>query len=319
MNQTYCHPLKKILDTSYNCDKVVPEDGATLMRDIYSEITDRIVSSLEAGVQPWFQPWKSGQPVAFPRRHNGESYRGVNVVILWIASMEKGYRNPTWMTFNQAKDLGGHVRKGEHGTQIVFTSSYTKDGDDGESRTVKFLKTYTVFNCEQIEGLPEKYALPPEPVVENTDVRSETADAFFAGLGMDLRHGGNKAFYQPTADYVQMPEFGDFVSAADYYCTLSHESIHWTKNEKRLDRDLGKKRWGDEGYAMEELVAEIGAAFVAADLGLMAKPRADHASYIANWLQVLKNDKRAIFSAAHLAEQAASYLHSINKPQRVAA
>jgi antirestriction protein ArdC len=276
------------------------------MRDIYAKLTDQIVAALEAGVQPWFKPWTGGD-VSRPLRHNGEPYRGINVLMLWMTADLKGYTNHFWMTYNQAKQLGAHIRKGEKGTEVVYWSRITKQNDDGDDESFAYFKTYTVFNCQQIENLPEKYHPKTEarPAVE----RISGAETFFANLHMDLRHGGGSAFYNPSQDYVQMPNFEVFTTPEGYYCTLGHESTHWTRATKRLDRDLGKQRWGDEGYALEELVAELGSAYLAADLGIAATPRKDHASYIASWLKVLKGDKKAIFTAARLAERAVGYLH----------
>ena len=282
------------------------------MRDIYSKLTDQIIAKLEAGVQPWFQPWQadSTQPISRPLRVNGKPYHGINVIKLWMAAEQEGYSNPYWMTYRQALTLGGHVRKGEHGTEVVFANRVLLNEGTSDEQIVPILRTYTVFNCQQIEQLPEKYyPKPVEPTKRSPRARSLAADMFFGHLDMDLRHGGDKAYWSPTYDYVQMPNFGDFVTAADYYCTLGHEATHWTKPEARCDRDVGKvQRWGDEAYAIEELVAELGSAYIAADLGITAKPRADHASYIANWLTVLKDDKRAIFTAASYAEKALHFM-----------
>jgi antirestriction protein ArdC len=282
------------------------------MRDVYSAITDQIVASLEKGVRPWFKPWSSqgGDRITRPLRHNGQPYRGINVLALWITAEMEGYSSPYWMTFNQAKEFGAFVKKGSKGTQVVYANRGTAtDEDTGETRSFAYLKTYTVFNAEQIEGLPEKYNLPQAEKVERpAHARIADADAFFNHLGMDLRHGGGRAFYSPSEDYVRVPAFEDFETAEAYYCTLAHESVHWTSPKKRLDREFGQKRWGDEGYAMEELVAELGSAFLAADLGITGQPRDDHASYLAHWLKVLKDDKRAIFSMASHAERAVDYL-----------
>lgn len=284
------------------------------MRDTHSEITDRIIASLEAGVRPWFQPWV-GKPAGFvrPLRHNGVPYQGVNVLMLWMTQMERGFASQYWMTFNQAKEFGAHVRKGEKGTTIIFWTKATKTNEEtDEEYSFSMPKSYSVFNADQIDGLPEKYLGKPEiPEIFSKTARIPAVDAFFADLNMDLRHGGARAFYNIQNDYVQIPKFEKFKEAAGYYCTLAHESAHWTKHSTRLDRDLGRKRWGDEGYAMEELVAELSSAFLAADLGISAAPREDHASYLASWLKVLKNDKRAIFSMASMAEKAVGYLHSL--------
>jgi antirestriction protein ArdC len=279
------------------------------MRDVYAKLTDQIVISLEKGVKPWFQPWTStfgGRAISRPLRFNGKPYRGINVIMLWITAEIEGYSNPYWMTFKQAKELGGHVRKGQRGADVIFANRITVKKDTDDEHNVSILRSYTVFNCDQIDDLPEKYHSKPT-VVEKP--RMTEAETFFANLGIDLRHGGGRAFYSPSQDFVQMPNFADFATPADYYCTLGHESAHWTKAEKRLNRNLGQQRWGDEGYAVEELVAELASVFLAADLGITAQPRSDHAAYVANWLTVLKNDKRAIFTAAAMAERAVAYLH----------
>jgi len=286
------------------------------MRDVYSEVTDRIVAELEKGVMPWSKPWQ-GRGMSRPLRVTGEPYRGINVLVLWMAAERAGYSNPVWMTYRQAAALGAHVRKGEKGTMVVFWQPKPKTAKaeagnetDGETQaqTRLITRSFFVFNCDQIDDLPEKFQLAP-PVERPDHQRIPEADAFIANTGMDLRFGGDMAFYRPSQDYVQMPDFDTFDTVADYYCTLNHEAIHWTKDAKRLDRDLGRSRWGDEGYAMEELVAELGSAYLAADLSFSVKPRAGHASYIANWLNVLKDDKKAIFTAASLAEKAVKFLH----------
>lgn len=192
------------------------------------------------------------------------------------------------------------------------TISRTEDEEDGgeEVKQIPFLKSYTVFNVEQIGGLPEHYYLKPEPVTEPLE-RIAHADAFFAATRADIRHGGGQAYYSGSSDHVQMPCFESFRSPEAYYATLAHELIHWTRHETRLGREIGRTKWGDEGYAREELVAEQGAAFLCADLALTPEPGADHAAYIQSWLKVLKNDKRAIFSAAAHAQRAAAFLHGL--------
>ena len=220
----------------------------------------------------------------------------------------KGYSAPIWMTFRQALELNAHVRKGERGSTVVFASTITRSGTDKETgeeteATVPFLKSYTVFNVEQIEGLPAHFHAVAEPRLDPVQ-RIDRAEAFFAATRADIRHGGNMAYYNIDSDFVQMPPFEAFRDAESYYASLAH----WTRHQSRRDRDLGRKKWGDAGYAMEELVAELGSAFLCADLDLTPEIREDHAAYIANWLEVLKNDKRAIFSAAAHAQKAADYL-----------
>jgi antirestriction protein ArdC len=238
----------------------------------------------------------------------------VNVLSLWLAATAKGYRSPYWFTFNQAKDLGGFVRKGEHGSLVVYANSVRKTETDDAGETVEhdifFMLGYTVFNAEQVEGLPGRFVAPAPPVVHSEE-RIGHADAFFRATGADVRHGGNRAYYAAHPDYIQMPPFVAFRDRESYYATLAHEAAHWTRHPSRLDRSFDQKTWGDEGYAREELVAEIAAAFLCADLGLTPEPREDHAAYLASWLTVLKNDKRAIFQAAAHAQKAADFLHAL--------
>jgi antirestriction protein ArdC len=283
--------------------------------DIYTRITDQIAAALERGVKPWTQPWNAAHAagaVSRPLRHNGAPYSGINVLTLWASAMERGYAAPLWMTFKQALELGGNVRKGEKGSPVVYADKIvrTEEGENGqdEERAIPFLKAYTVFNVEQIDGLPAHYYARAETTM-NPDERIASAESFFAALEADIRHGGGSAFYVPSQDFIQMPAFESFRDAEAYYATLAHECTHWTRHGTRLDRDLGRKAFGDEGYAREELVAELGAAFLCADLGLRLEDREDHASYIASWLRVLKNDRRAIFTASAHAQRAIDFLH----------
>ncbi|MEZ5887529.1 MAG: zincin-like metallopeptidase domain-containing protein [Paracoccaceae bacterium] len=287
-----------------------------MKQDIYQKVTDKIIADLEQGELTWLKPWSAGNMdgrIVKPLRHNGMAYSGINILMLWGAAMEAGYLSPYWMTFKQAKELGANVKKGERGNQVVYANKITKteEHEDGseEERTIPFMKAYTVFNVEQIEGLPEHYYAKPEPILEAAE-RIEHADAFFSATGADIRYGGNSAHYSGGSDHVQMPYFESFRSPESYYATLAHELTHWTKHPKRVDREFGRKKWGDEGYAKEELVAELGAAFLCADLGLTPEAGNDHAAYIQSWLKVLKNDKRAIFSAAAHAQKAADFLHA---------
>jgi antirestriction protein ArdC len=283
--------------------------------DLYNKVTDQIVSALEQGVRPWMKPWSAEHAagrITRPLRANGLAYQGINVLVLWSEAVTKGYSAPIWMTFRQALELQGHVRKGESGSTVVYASTLTRRGTDAETgeeseQSIPFLKSYTVFNVEQIEGLPAHFHAIAEPRLDPVQ-RMERAESFFAATRADIRHGGNMAYYNIGSDFVQMPPFEAFRDAESYYATLAHECTHWTRHKSRLDRDLGRKKWGDAGYAMEELVAELGSAFLCADLDLTPEIREDHAAYIANWLEVLKNDKRAIFSAAAHAQKAADYL-----------
>jgi antirestriction protein ArdC len=248
-------------------------------------------------------------------RGNGIPYQGINILMLWGAAMEKGYSAPIWMTFKQALALGGAVRKGERGSLVVFALTFTRTeadtatGEESE-RDIPFLKGYTVFNAEQIDGLPAHFLAPAAPRLDPAQ-RIEHAERFFAATGATVRHGGDRAYYSITGDYVQMPHFEAFRDAESYYAVLAHELTHWTRHPSRLAREFGRKRFGDEGYAMEELVAELGAAFLSADLDLTPEPRPDHAAYIAGWLKALKNDRRAISTAASYAQRAADFLSGI--------
>jgi antirestriction protein ArdC len=253
--------------------------------------------------------------VALPLRHNGVAYRGVNVLALWMQAMAKGYAAPVWMTFRQALALGANVRKGEKGSLVVYADKIIRtetDGVTGEEseHAIPFMKGYIVFNAEQIDGLSDLYCANPAP---RTPVIQRVArvERFFSATGAIVRHGGNRAYYNVSTDHVQMPPIESFRDVGAYYATLGHETTHWTKHRTRLDRDFGRKRWGDEGYAMEELVAELGAAFLSADLELTPELRDDHASYIEHWLKVLKSDPRAIFAAASHAKRAADFLHGL--------
>jgi len=288
--------------------------------DIYSRVTQQIVNQLEAGVRPWIKPWDAAHAagrITRPLRHNGQPYSGINILMLWGSASEEGFASPTWMTYRQAKELGAQVRKGEEGSLVVYANAVvrTETNDDGEEvdREVHFLRGYTVFNVEQIDGLPERYmVVEPSPRRSPVD-RIEQADIFFSATDADIRHRGHQAFYSQSADYVQLPAPEAFQDIESYYSTLSHEVVHWTKHPSRLDREFGRKRFGDHAYAREELIAELGAAFLSADLDITPEIRDDHASYVNHWLKILKTDSRAIFQAASHAQRAVDYLHSLQE------
>jgi antirestriction protein ArdC len=248
-----------------------------------------------------------------PLRHNGQPYTGINVLSLWASASVQGFAAPIWMTYRQATALGAHVRTGETGSPVVYANAITRTetsahGSGRVEREIHFLKGYTVFNVEQVEGLPAQYSALAAPRLDPAS-RVAHADAFFAATGAAIRHGGNRAFYQPSTDRIQMPPFEAFEDAERYYAVLAHEMTHWTGHPSRLSRDVGGTRFGSEGYAMEKLVAELGAAFLWADLDLALEPREDHASYIAHWPNVLKHDHRAIFTAASQAQCAPEFLN----------
>lgn len=284
-------------------------------RDLYQIITDNVIADLERGVRPWHRPWTGGKATSSrPLRANGVPYQGINVVLLWIEASLKGYSSPTWMTFKQAQAAGACVRKGEKGSMVVYANAITKTetsaatGEDVERR-IPYLKSYTVFNVAQIDGLPATPAAP-EPADRLTDAdRVEGADAFFKALSLTVQYGGNRAYYAPGSDSITLPPFAAFESAASYYAVFGHECIHWTGHDRRLARRLSIEGKGSDSYAREELVAELGAAFLCADLGISDQPREDHASYLASWLKVLRGDKRAIVTAAAAAQRATAFLH----------
>lgn len=289
--------------------KAIITPTAALRVDIYERVTDSILKMLEAGPKGHAPRWNKtggGRPLRF----NGMPYQGINAILLWAAALEAGYASNTWMTYRQAAKLGGRVRKGEHGSLVVYAGKTVKfeetDAGDDFERSISFLKGYTVFNGDQIDGLPSRSATA-EPVAP---IRA--AEAFIERCGADFHHGGDRAFYSITQDRIHLPAVEAFLDAEGYAATKIHELTHWTGHQSRLARDFGR-RFGDVAYAFEELVAELCSAFLCADLGISAEPRADHASYLASWIAVLRDDKRAIFTAASQAQQAADYLHAFQE------
>ncbi|KRE14320.1 hypothetical protein ASE66_13105 [Bosea sp. Root483D1] len=239
------------------------------------------------------------------------------VEALFAAPANKGFVAPHWLTFKQAQALGAQVRKGERASQVVYAGTLNRTEIDEAGaeveRGIPFLKAYAVFNADQIDGLPDRFIPRPlEAIPDHT--RNAQAEAFVAATAADVRHGGPRAYYSPSGDHIQMPPFASFNEAEGYYATLCHELTHWTGHSTRLDRDLSRTRWGDAAYAAEELLAELGAAFICAQLQLTPQVREDHAAYIACWLKVLKADKRAIFTAAGQAQRAADFLLAFIHP-----
>ena len=292
-----------------------------MKRDTYQTVTDKIIAALEAGVKPWQKPWNAPVSVR-PMRANGQPYKGINVLLLWSAAQTKGYAASTWMTYKQAVELGGQVRKGERSEMVVFFKMLVKENPNAatnsiDEKRIPMLREYSVFNVEQIDGLPERFYAKATPALPKNNERIPEADAFFAATGSTLSHGGTRAFYSPAHDMIQLPTLESFDDSQHYYATSAHEHIHWTKAKSRLDReDFGRKRWGDEGYAMEELVAELGACFVCADLGI-ANDLDHSASYLDNWMKVMKADKKAIFTASSYAQKAADFLAAFSTPVTV--
>lgn len=293
--------------------------------DIYARITETIVADLEKGVRPWMKPWSASGlegRITRPLRHTGEPYTGINVLLLWSESLARGFEAPLWMTYRQAVQIGAQVRKGETGATVVYASRFTKTetdsrGDEVE-RDIPFLKTYTVFNCDQIEGLPDHYYHRPDRIIDPVS-RIDHADRFFGNTGASIRHGGSKAFYASSSDHIQMPPFERFRDAESYVAVLSHEATHWTAPAHRVGRDLSRYHTDRTERAREELIAELGSCFLCADLGIVPElePRPDHASYLHSWLKVLKDDRRAIFQAAAHAQRAVTYLHGLQPARAI--
>jgi antirestriction protein ArdC len=283
-------------------------------------ITAAIIGRLEAGTRPWVQPW-TGASVSRPLRACGTPYQGINVLWLWMAAEAAGHTSPFWMTYRQAHVLGAQVRKGERGTVAIFYRKYRPrevgENDQGGDRSRRVLKSFSVFNACQIQGLPNRFFPEPRPLPPTTE-RDHILDAFFAAVPARIRHFGAEAFYSPASDQVTMPEPGLFRDLDHYRATLAHELSHWTGHESRLARQMGG-RFGSDAYAMEELVAELSSAMLAAELGLPVEHLDHHASYLASWLKVLNADSRAILTVAAKAEEAASLLLRLGRKQAPAA
>lgn len=295
--------------------------------DVYTRVTDAIIAAIEGGLargRDWRMPWHrrrdtDAAPALPVNVTSRRPYRGVNTLALWAEAEARGYEAGLWGTYRQWAELGGQVRKGERAATVVFwrfpeaatggeEAASPEGGAEGEeegSRRGPWARAYAVFNAAQVDGatLPRDSA-PRLPEA----ARIAAAERFFAALpGLDLRHGGTSAFYSPASDHVQLPRFADFRDAEGYYATFAHEAAHWTGHPTRLARDLSG-RFGSAAYAAEELVAELGAAFALAGLGLAGEPRPDHARYVAHWLELLRGDRRAIFSAASQAQRAADWM-----------
>lgn len=280
--------------------------------DLYADVTNQIIAAIESGKATYSLPWQHAP--GMPKNvASNRSYRGINTLLLWLIGNSKGYTTPYWATFKQWHEMGHSVCKGEKSATVVFwkqlaergaePTETSNEGDTGDNRRPILARAYHVFNAAQVEG----FTLPNITPLSESE-RDANAEAFFGRLPIEVRHEGNQAFYRPSTDSVHLPEFGLFKDANAYYATRGHESVHATGAKHRLDRDL-VGRFGSESYAVEELVAELGAAFLCADLGLSLEPRLDHAGYIQSWLKVLKGDTRAVFTAAGKAQAAVDWLH----------
>jgi antirestriction protein ArdC len=274
-------------------------------------ITNAIIAKLEAGVRPWVQPWRPGMG-GRPLRATGEPYHGINCFWLWMVAAHRGYSSRTWMTYKQAQALGAQVREGERSEIAIFYKSYTKSVASGVAGSTEYeqrrvLRSYAVFNADQIEGLAASCYPPPLSIVPPSDTLPPQAVRFVSDLPAKVRHRGDQAYYDRIDDSITVPPVELFTSRAEWAATFAHEAGHWTGHPDRLDRDFGKK-FGDQAYAFEELCAEMTAALLGAELGLPTSHIDNHASYIDSWLKVLRRDSRAIMTAAAKAEAAAGYL-----------
>ena len=282
--------------------------------NLYSEITDKIIAELEAGRVPWVQPWGTAAakaPLAMPKNAStSRPYSGINVLLLWGAVIERGFTGQSWLTFRQALSLGGNVRKGERGTTVVYADRFVPEDEKRRARetgedaqAIPFLKRFTVFNIDQCENLPEDVATAAPPVPEG--LIEPAVEALIEATGIDFRIGGNRAFYVPAHDYVQVPPPQAYFEPIDWHRTALHELGHASGHTSRLGRDFSGS-FGSKKYAFEELIAEINAAFCCASLGIT--PTVRHADYIGSWLEVLREDNRAIVRAASQASKAADWL-----------
>lgn len=292
-------------------DSTVP---STTRTDVYRTITDKIVAAIEHGAEAFVMPWhRAGPGIVRPTNAaTRAAYQGVNVVALWAEASLAGYGAGHWATYKQWAGLGAQVRRGERGSTIVFykklKATEATDDDEEPQGDRLIARASTVFNASQVDGWEAEF-----PMTTSLVERIEAADSFIAATGAEIREGGDVACYSHQQDHIRMPARERFVGTPTsspteaYYATLLHELTHWTGAAHRLDRTFGS-RFGDHAYAMEELVAELGAAFLCSDLALANEPRPDHAAYLSHWLAVLKADSRAVFTAARLASQAATHL-----------
>ncbi|GAM97378.1 antirestriction protein [alpha proteobacterium U9-1i] len=291
---------------------MTPTSGrAGARRDIATEINAKILAELEKGVLPWRKPWdgaRAGGGAGLPLRVTGEPYRGVNIVLLWSAAFDAGYRSRLWLTFNQAIKMGAHVRKGERGEIVVYygRAVKTRKNDAGEESedVVRFLKSYVVFNADQIEGLDARFYVTA-PVTGLMPLAAH--ETWFAKLEISRILTRDLACYIPSRDVIGMPPVEAFDSAEDYAATLDHEAIHACKAPHRCDRDFSK-RYPETSYYVEEITAELGAAYLGAHLGMPPAHIHDHSAYIDHWVRLIKNDKRAFLDAAAKAQASVDWL-----------
>ena len=292
-----------------------PRAGAN-RANLYDEITAKVIAELEAGRFPWVQPWGSSTakaPLGFPKNAGTcRTYSGINILILWGAVIEHGFPGQGWLTFRQALSLGGNVRKGERGTTVVYADRFVPEGEKQraretgeEAQSIPFLKRFTVFNAAQCEGLPDEIAVAAPPTPQG--LIEPKVEALIKATGIDFRIGGNRAFYLPAHDYVQVPPPQAYFEPINWHRTALHEIGHASGHHSRLNRDLSGS-FGTRKYAFEELVAEMSSAFACASLGTV--PTVRHADYIGSWLETLREDSRAVVRAASQASKAADWILS---------
>lgn len=282
----------------------------TKTRDLYQEITDKIVAELETGAAPWVKPWRATAGRNTPANAvTGRPYSGTNVLLLWIATSTHGWATPRFLTFKQAKAAGGTVRGGEKSTTICFLKRIVaKDKQTEEERSFGMMRMYNVFNIAQCDNLPARLTEIAEPVARNDDERDVLIEEFIGATKAVIIEGQGEACYRPGVDNISMPTFKSFKSGDHFNSTRFHELTHWTGHKSRLDRDF-LNRFGSERYAAEELVAELGSAFLCAEFDIDGDLR--HAGYIGNWIKLLKSDPKAIFTASTAAQKAADHLRGL--------
>jgi antirestriction protein ArdC len=290
------------------------------MASIYEEVTAKIVEQLEKGVALWRKPWADG-PLQMPRNAvTNRPYSGINVWLLWMASEANGWSSGRWATYRAWNRLGGHVLRGAKGTKVTYynvTDKETTDPKTGQEKTEKqfFLRTYTVFALDQCGGDALDSLRTPAPTKDFADF--DPAERAISATGADIRHGGERAFYVPASDFIKLPPKASFATEADYYSTALHELTHWSGAAHRLNRLDKLARFGDDAYAAEELVAEMAASFLTAALEVPnTSAMSNSASYLADWLRVLRADSRAIFTASSAASKASDYILAFSRGQQ---
>ena len=283
--------------------------------DFYQEITNQIIEALEQGVKPWVCPWDITVSSGLPQNLSTQSYyQGMNIMLLWMSAMKQQFSSSQWVTFKQAKGLGGNIRKGEKGTRIFFYKMVKKKEAVDEDDVYPMLKTYTVFNCDQVDGLSPSVEVEETPARTEIEVIDEV-ESFINSTKAAISWTGQRAFFRPSTDEIVLPSRERFHRTADCYATVLHELTHWTGHSTRLNREM-TGQFGSKDYAFEELCAELGSAFLMSDLGIVGEVQ--HDSYISSWLEALRNDKRYVFKAASKASQAHAFLRELVEKNQLA-